>query len=152
VAYRAIQWAVADLYRKGRHRVEETELDDAQIPLVPLPGTVDLPSDLDEDDCRRAAHGRLARRPWAGAAVLNELTFRLHPDVPLPGEAPGPDSGTDDHRVSWASLWLAGAWECFPTPGTTDDATMRKRRSRALSLAADELRHVVEVALAGASR
>jgi hypothetical protein len=151
VARRAIQRAVADLHRRSGRRVWETDLEDASTVIDCVPGDVDVPGQL-EDGCRRATHGRLAVRPWAGAAVLNELTFRLHPDVPLPAGAPGPAEGNDDHRVSWAALWLAGKIDCFPTRRTPDDAAMRQRRSRALAATANELRQVVEVALAGASR
>ena len=155
VAYRAIQRSVADLYRRTRRRVTEVDLDDTLGGLEDVagagPGEIEMPGDL-EDSCRRAAHGRLAAKPWVGAAVLNELTFRLHPDVPFPAGAPAPTEGTDDHRVSWAALWLAGRTECFTGHGCADDAARRQRRARALSATAAELRQVVEMATARRSR
>jgi DNA-directed RNA polymerase specialized sigma24 family protein len=144
-AYRALQHAALDLYRRQRRRVAEVALDE------PWPGPDGTRSDVDvpgefEDGCRRAAHGALAVRPWAGAAALNLLTFALHPDVPIPPEAPRPDAGTDDQEASWAALWLAGKLDCFPAVGSAEDAAMRKRRSRALDDAARHLRRAFELA------
>jgi len=151
VARRAIHHAATDLYRRARRRVVETDLDDVTDPPGHQPPEMSLPGAL-EDGCRRATQARLARRPWVGAAVLNELTFRLHPDVPIPDGAPAPDAGTDDHRTSWAALWLAGRTECFPGDGGSDDAATRQRRSRSLAAAAAELRLAVEKAVAEGER
>jgi hypothetical protein len=150
VGYRTVQQAVGDLYRRGRRRVRELNLEDYLPVLDSRPVDFDGPGDL-EDDSRRAAHGTLATRPWVGAAVLNELTFRLHPDVPIPDGAPAPKAGDDEQHLSWASLWLAGRIDCFPNGRVPDDPAMRQRRSRALDAAALGLREVVAVALAGAS-
>ena len=148
--YRALQNAVRDLYRRGSRRVSEVPLDEL-LPLADLdPITIDVPDRL-EDDCRRAAHGTLAVRPWVGAAVLNQLTFKLHRDVAIPRRAPRPEAGSDDQEASWAALWLAGKVDCFPRGREREDAAMRQRRARALAAVADQLQHTVEVALAGAT-
>lgn len=144
VARRAIQQAVADLHRKAWRRVVEEKVDDAADPVQPdrhahLPGAL-------EDLCRRVVNGRLARRPWVAAAVLNEITFRVHRDVPIPEEAPAPDAASDEEPLSWAALWLAGRFECFPPEGS-DDAAAGQRRSRSLSATARELRLVVASAV-----
>jgi hypothetical protein len=151
-ARRAMQNTARDLHRKRRRRVVEDQLPDDEVLAVVLrgPDDIDVPSDL-EDECRRAAHGALAAKPWAGAAVLNELTFRLHPDVPIPRDAPGNTENTSDAQACrWAALWLAGKWDCFPDKGQVEDAAMRKRRSRALDMVFDGLAHAVRVSVAGA--
>jgi hypothetical protein len=149
-AHRALQNAACDLHRRRRRRVVEDVLPDDEV-LVGTRWSVDdvkVPSQL-EDECRRAVHGSLAARPWAGAAVLNELTFRLHHDVPIPREAPSPDGGTDEQECCWAALWLAGKLDCFPTLSELEDDAMRQRRSRSLRVVRDGLEHAVRVAVAG---
>ena len=137
--YRAIQNAAKDLYRRGRRRLTPEAFDD--LPPGADEGSADVDvSGLLEDDCRRAVHGSLAVRTWIGAATLNELTFRLHHDVPLPDGAPGPES--------WAALWLVGKIDCFPDGDRREDAAMRQRRARALAAVRNELQRAVEVAMA----
>jgi RNA polymerase sigma factor (sigma-70 family) len=139
-AYRALQNAARDLYRRSRRRLSAEAFDD--LPAAAEEGAADVDvSGLLEDDCRRAVHGSLALRLWVGAAALNELTFRLHQDVPFPDGAPTPEN--------WAALWLVGRTDCFPDEDHPEDAAMRQRRARALAAVRDELRRAVEVALAG---
>jgi hypothetical protein len=139
-AYRALQNAARDLYRRSQRRLTAEAFED--LPPSAEEGAADIDvSGLLEDDCRRAVHGLLALRPWIGAAALNELTFRLHQDVPLPDGAPSPES--------WAALWLVGKTDCFPDKDHPEDAAMRQRRARALAAVREELRRAVAVALAG---
>jgi hypothetical protein len=148
-ARRTIQNTVRDLYRRQWRRVREVTIDEIPPRFESGPDDIEVPNEL-EDECRRAAHGVLAAGIWAGAAVLNELTFRLHLDVPIPLDAPAPIASTDDQECSWAALWLAGRADCFPDAEHDDNTAMRKRRSRALESVAARLRQAVEVALAGA--
>lgn len=144
-AHRAVTNAVYDLHRRRARRVEETSLDDdGQVAPTSVSDVV-LRAEL-EDDCRRVAAESVARRPWAAAAVLNHLTFTLHPDVPIPDGAPSPEIGVDDQRAAWAALWLAGKTECFPSEEGIDDATTRQRRARAIAVVTDHLRRVYETA------
>ena len=141
VARRAIHQAAQDLHRKAWFRLPPDSIEELVHEPVG-PSDVALPREL-EDPCRRVVASRLARRPWVGAAALNEITFRLNPDVPIPDGAPAPDAGDDDHRVAWASMWLAGRFDCFPVSPDGDGDAVRQRRSRALAAVADELRAVI---------
>lgn len=149
----AMQNAARDLHRRRRARVvEEVWPEEDLMPDAHWDGAeIDPPGQL-EDQCRRAAHGSLARTPWTGAAVLNELTFRLHPDVPIPGGAPHPDGAGEDQEGRWAALWLAGKFDCFPDGDHPEDPAMRKRRSRALHEVMAALDRAVRVATPGAGR
>jgi hypothetical protein len=146
-AYRLLQYAVRDLYRRGRARPEEAEFDEAVVDAEAPPFELDV-VDRVEDDCRRVLLPTLAATPWIGAAVLNELTFRLHRDVPIPDAAPAPRGSTDEQNLTWAALWLAGKVGCFPSAGRPEDAAMRQRRARALKAASERLRWAVETAKA----
>jgi hypothetical protein len=146
---RIMRNAAVDLYRKEKRRSGDVPVDDL-LPDRDDPGKIDVSGEL-EDTCRRIAHGRIALKPWAMAAVLNELTFLLHADVAIPAAAPQPRRPGDEERVAWASLWLAGEHNCFPAAGKDDDEARRQRRSRALKVVAEQLRQTVETALAVSS-
>lgn len=144
--HRMLQYAVADLTRTTRRRPPAATApadDHAADPAPPV--DVVVVAGAFEDACRRAVAEAMGEQPWRGAAVLTELTLRLHADVPVPVGAPAPVGASDDGAVAWAALWLAGRHDCFPVAPAGDDAATRRRRSRALAAVADHLRHVVRL-------
>jgi hypothetical protein len=134
VAYarRALATKAVDLLRGTiRHRREVEWPDELDLPDAAGDATL-LGVEL-EDDLRAAIHRLLAaRKAWAGAAALTVLTLAAHRDVALPRDVPEPEGPSGGQSDRWASLWLAGCRDCFPTRGLGDDAAMRQRRSRAL--------------------
>ena len=150
----------ADMVRRRRladHPPTVGDEDDELDPLVQLEDPAALDPQLlaaaraVEDELRRRLHLVLARtKPWTVAAALTTLTLRLHDDVAVPDEAPVPEVGHRDKADRWAALWLAGERGAFPgADGRSEDAAMRKARSRKLQDVDALLRHVAGVVLGG---
>lgn len=78
--------------------------------------------------------------PAPAACALAFLSLTVHPEAPLPVQAPRPakDKG-DDHLRRWTALWVGCPEPPFPDPGHGDSPALRKRRQRALADLAGEL-------------
>jgi DNA-directed RNA polymerase specialized sigma24 family protein len=151
-ARRAVQLRANDVLRgdlvRDRHRAFVPVYDDepdgadptADLADPAAAAADDVIANATEDAIRRALAMTLATtKAWIVAAALNTLTIRVHPDVPLPDDAPKPDIDDADKADRWAALWLAGEADVF---AADDGPAVRKARSRKLQAVDRHLRAV----------
>jgi hypothetical protein len=136
-ANRVGAFAARDLLRGALRRPRPAATDEDEEPL-------DIGGRADEVEAvavgaalaagvRRAVAGRVAPRPWVGAAALAHLAASVDgapvgPACPQPAGGAGPQEAAE-----WAALWYAGQVRCFADSVATETAAVRKRRSRAVA-------------------